>query len=435
MVDVVSESPEKDADRLLRNFMRTAYRRPVRDVDEERFLGLFKKEFALGSGFARSMLAAYTGVLASPGFVFIDESPGRLNDMALATRLALFLTNSIPDAALRARAEKGELHQPEVLRAETERLLNDPHSSRFVEAFTDYWLDLRKIDDTSPSSTIYNDYEMDDPLKLAALDETRLFFAELLRADLPTRDIVDSDFTFLNSRLASHYGIPGVEGAAMRRVKLPPGSDRGGLMTMASVLKVTANGTTTSPVLRGHWITERILGMEIQPPPAGVKAVEPDIRGAVTIRQQLAKHRADPSCASCHIKMDPPGFALESYDVMGGRRDRYRAVAENVPPVRGFGMSGQAFAFHYGLPVDAAGELPNGTAFKDVREFKTLVQSDEIPVARNLARQLVTFATGAPVGFADRPELEKILQRAAPGHYGVRTLVHAVVQSELFQNK
>jgi hypothetical protein len=435
MVEVLSENPEQDAARLLRGFMRTAYRRPVREVDEQRFLGLFQKEFKQGSGFARSMLVAYTGVLASPGFVFVDELPGRLNDMALATRLALFLWNSTPDAALRARAEKGELHRPEVLRAETERLLNDPRSSRFVEAFTDYWLDLRKIDDTSPSSTIYNDYEMDDPLKLAALDETRLFFAELVRADLPARHVVNSDFTFLNGRLAAHYALPGVEGAAMRRVALPAGSDRGGLMTMASVLKVTANGTTTSPVLRGHWITERVLGVEIQPPPAGVKAVEPDIRGAVTIRQQLARHREDPSCASCHIKMDPPGFALENYDVMGGRRDRYRAVAENVPPVRGFGMSGQAFAFHYGLPVDSAGELPDGRPFKNVREFKALVLQDERPVARNLTKQLLTFATGAPVGFADRPAFEKILQNAAPGHYGVRTLVHEIVQSGLFQNK
>jgi hypothetical protein len=434
-VDVFSENPEQDADRLLRSFMQTAYRRSVRDVHQQRFLGLFQKEFAQGAGFARALLVAYTAVLASPGFVFVDELPGRLNDMMLATRLSLFLWNSTPDAALRALAAQRELSKPEVLRAETERLLNDPRSGRFVEAFTDFWLDLRKIDDTSPSSTIYNDYEMDDPLKLAALDETRLFVAELLRSDLPARHIVNSDFTFLNSRLAAHYAIPGVDGARMRRVALPPGSDRGGLMTMASVLKVTANGTTTSPVLRGHWITERVLGIEIQPPPAGVKAVEPDIRGAVTIRQQLAKHREDPSCASCHIKMDPPGFALENYDVMGGRRDRYRAVAENVPPVRGFGLSGQAFAFHHGPPVDSAGELPDGRPFNDVREFKALVLKDEVPVARNLAKQLVTFATGAPVRFSDRAALEKILQRAVGHHYGVRTLVHELVQSELFQTK
>jgi hypothetical protein len=304
-----------------------------------------------------------------------------------------------------------------------------------VDAFTDYWLDLRKIDDTSPSATIYNDYELDEPLKLAALDETQLFFAELLRANLPARNIVASNFTYLNERLARHYGIPGVTGAAMRRVVLPPGSERGGLMTMASVLKLTANGTTTSPVLRGHWITERILGYETRPPPPDVKAVEPDIRGAVTIRQQLAMHRDNPTCASCHIKMDPPGFALESFDVMGAHRERYRAVAENVKPEPGYGMNGQAFAFHYGLPVDSTGELPDGRTFADIKKFKQLLMGDELPIARNLARQLVVFATGAPVRFSDRDELERILQRASARQYGVRTLVEEIVRSELFQTK
>jgi hypothetical protein len=434
-VEVLSQSPQQDAERLLRRFVQLAYRRPVAESEVQRFLKLFKREFDLGTGFARSMLTAYTGVLISPGFVYVQEQPGKLDDWALATRLSLFLWNSTPDAALRALAEKGELHKPEVLRKETERLLNDPKSRRFVDAFTDYWLDLRKIDDTSPSATIYNDYELDEPLKLAALDETQLFFAELLRADLPARNIVASNFTYLNERLANHYGIPGVTGAAMRRVALPRGSERGGMMTMASVLKLTANGTTTSPVLRGHWITERILGHETRPPPPNVKAVEPDIRGAVTIREQLAKHRDNPSCASCHIKMDPPGFALESFDVMGARRDRYRAVAENVKPVPGYGLNGQAFAFHYGPAVDSAGELPDGRGFADIKEFKRLILSDEVSIARNLARQLVVFATGAPVRFSDRAELERILQRASARQYGVRTVVEEIVRSELFQTK
>jgi hypothetical protein len=435
MVEVLTKTPHQDAERLLRNFIHVAYRRPVEEQDVQRFVGLFEREFALGSGFARSMLTAYTGVLVSPGFVFVEEQPGKLDDWALATRLSLFLWNSTPDAALRARADKGELHKPEVLRAETERLLDDPKSRRFVDAFTDYWLDLRKIDDTSPSATIYNDYELDEPLKTAALDETQLFFAELLRADLPARNIVAADFTYLNERLARHYGIPGVSGAKMRRVTLPRGSERGGLLTMASVLKITANGTTTSPVLRGHWITERILGIETRPPPPSVKPVDPDIRGAVTIRQQLAKHRDNPTCASCHSKMDPPGFALESFDVMGARRERYRAVAENVTPEPGYGLNGQAFAFHYGLPVDSTGELPDGRAFGDIKEFKRLLLRDELPVARNLARQLVIFATGAPVRFTDRGELEQVLQRASARRYGVRSLVEEIVRSELFQTK
>jgi hypothetical protein len=435
VVEVDSANPAEDARRLLRNFLGAAYRGPVDDADVRRFHALFEGQFAQGHSFARSMLAAYSAVLASPRFVFIGERPGRLDDMALATRLSLFLWNSVPDAALRDLAGRGELHRPDVLRAQARRMLEDPRSRRFVDAFTDYWLDLRKIDETSPSSTIYNDYELDDPLKFAAVEETRLFFGELVRADLPARNVVDSDFTFLNERLARHYGIADVSGVAMRKVALPPGSLRGGLMTQAAVLKVTANGTTTSPVIRGHWITERILGVETPPPPPTVKAVEPDIRGAVTIRQQLEKHRADKSCAACHRPMDPPGFALESFDVMGAFRDRYRAVSADVPPVKGHGMNGQKLEFHWGLPVDSAGELPDGRPFKDVRELKKLLLKDEAAVARNLVRQLTVFATGAPVGFSDRPEVEAILARARAREFGVRTLIEELIQSPLFQNK
>ena len=222
LYEVESAAPRQDAERLLRSFLKQAYRRPVADADVQRFLTLFDEQFQKESGFTRSLLSAYTAVLSSPGFVFVEEKPGRLDDQALATRLALFLWNSIPDGTLRALADRGELSQPKVLRAQTERMLADPKARRFVEAFTDYWLDLRKIDDTSPSTTLYNDYELDDPLKLAAVEETRLFFAELLRADLPARNIVDSDFTFLNERLADHYGI-------QRRVgcQLPPGEIAG----------------------------------------------------------------------------------------------------------------------------------------------------------------------------------------------------------------
>ncbi len=379
-VDVVSKDPKKDAERLMRAFLERAYRRPVSENDVQRFLALIENRRAAGLSFAESMLAGYTAVLASPGFVFLDEKPGRLDDHALATRLALFLWNSTPDEALRARAARGELHRPEVLRAETERMLADVKSRRFEEAFLDYWIDLRKMEDSTPSTTLYNDYYLDDSLAEAALLETQLYFTEMVKRDLPARCVVDSDFTFLNERLATHYGIPGVKGIAMRRVTLSPDSPRGGLMTQASVLKVTANGTTTSPVLRGKWILERILGYEIPPPPP-VAAVEPDIRGAVTIRQQLEKHRDNESCAACHSKMDPPGFALESFDVMGAWRDQYRGVSKDKPAAKGIGKNGHTFEFHYGLPVDSAGELPDGRPFKDIRDFKRLAREDDVPVA------------------------------------------------------
>jgi hypothetical protein len=205
-------------------------------------------------------------------------------------------------------------------------------------------------------------------------------------------------------------------------------------MTQAAVLKVTANGTTTSPVLRGAWIMERILGQPLPPPPPTVSAIDPDIRGATTIRQQLDKHRSQESCAACHRKMDPPGFALESFDVMGGWRDRYRAEGGSTPE-KGLAKSGQKFSFHYALPVDASGELPDGRKFRDIREFKQLLLSDEKQIVRNLAQQLTVYATGAPVRFADREQINAILERASSSRYGVRSLIHELVQSELFRNK
>jgi mono/diheme cytochrome c family protein len=434
-VEVVSADPKGDAERLLRNFLAQAYRRPVAEADVQLFLGLIDRQLDSGLGFAGAMVAGYTAVLSSPKFLRIEESPGRLDDWALATRLSLFLWNSAPDAALRELAARGELHRPDVLWAQTERMLDDPKSARFVEAFLDYWLDLKRVDETSPSTTLYSDYYIDDALEESALAETRLFFADLVAQDLPARNVVDADYTFVNDRLAAHYGIPGVTGVAMRRVALPPGSPRGGLMTMASVLKITANGTSTSPVLRGKWVRERIMGLDVPPPPPAVPAVEVDIRGAVTIRQQLDKHRADPTCAACHSKIDPPGFALENFDVMGGWRERYRATAEDGDVETGFGKNGWPLDFRYALPVDASGQLPDGRTFRDIRDFKRLLLADETAIARNLARQLAVYATGAPIRFADRAPIEQILAGARAQQYGVRSLIHQIVQSDLFLNK
>jgi hypothetical protein len=434
-VEVVSERPREDAERLIRGFLARAYRRPVEEAHAKRFVELFNQQLELGHGFTKSLLTTYTAILCSPGFLYVQEAPGKLDDYALATRLSLFLWNSPPDDELRGLAAKGRLGTPEVLRAQTDRLLNDAKARRFIDAFTDYWLDLRKIDDSSPSTTLYNDYELDDPLKLAAVEETRLFVQELFHRNLPARNIVNSDFTFLNERLAKHYAIPGVSGVAMRKVTLPKDSVRGGILTQASVLKVTANGTTTSPVLRGVWIMERILGVHFVQP-TGIPAIEPDIRGAVTIRQQLEKHRADATCNSCHRTIDPPGFALESFDVMGGWRDRYRAFAEGAKAEPGIGLSGQPFVFHYGLPVDSSAVLTDGRAFKDIREFKRLLlEHEEGTVARNVVGQLATYATGAPIGFADRKQVQEILDHTRVSGYGLRDIVYGIVASDLFRNK
>jgi hypothetical protein len=433
-VEVISQKPMRDAERLLSEFIRHAYRQPRAEKEVKRFLPVIETALKKGSGFTDAMIAGYTAVLCSPEFVCLEEKPGPLDDYALASRLAFFLWNSAPDDELRAVATRGQLHQRDVLRAQTERLLNDPKSRRFVDAFLDYWIDLRRIEATSPDSELYPDYYLDDLLTESAREETQVFFVELLRGDLPSRNLVASEFAMLNERLAAHYKLPRVEGVALRRVPLPKDSPRGGLMTQASVLKVTANGTTTSPVLRGAWIMERILGQKPPPQPASVPAVDPDIRGAVTIRQQLDKHRNLETCAACHTKIDPAGFALENFDVMGGWRDRYRAIGDGVPE-KGIAKSGQKFAFHLALPVDASGELPDGRKFQDIRELQRLLVDDEKQIARNLARQLAVYATGAPVRFGDRAQIEQVLQRASSSHFGVRSLVHEVVQSELFRNK
>jgi hypothetical protein len=323
---------------------------------------------------------------------------------------------------------------PATLRAEAKRLLDHPRSRDFVNAFLDYWLDLRKLTDNTPDQTLYPESYLDDLLMESALAETQLFIAKLIRENLPIANLVDSRFAILNSKLAQHYGLPPVAGVHMREVELPAGSVRGGLLTQASVLTVTANGTTTSPVLRGVWILERILGDPPPPPPPGVGAVEPDTRGATTIREQLDKHRADASCAACHRKIDPPGFALESFDVVGAARDRYRSTEEGER-VTGFGKNGWAFEFRLGKLVDASGVMPTGESFRNVTEFKRLLLQDRRQIARNLARHLVTYATGAPPGFADRPEIERILDAAERDGNGMRSLIYRVIESRLFTSK
>ena len=433
-VEVVAEHPEADAERLLRAFMQRAYRTPLEDRDLQRYLGVVKKALASGSNFSEAMCAGYAGVLCSPAFVCLEEKAGQLDDHAIAARLSYFLWNSTPDDALRQLADKHELHKPEVLTVQAERMLDDVRARRFVNAFLAYWIDLRKMDATSPDAGLYPDYYLDDLLVESAQEETQEFVADLFKENLPARTIVSSDFAMLNERLAKHYGIPGVDGVAIRKVKLPPESVRGGLMTQASVLKVTANGTTTSPVLRGAWIMERILGKPPPPPPASVPAIEPDTRGATTIREQLDKHRTLETCAACHAKIDPAGFALESFDVFGGQRDHYRALGE-AGHEQGYGKNGQPFAFHLGQPVDASGKLPDGRAFQDVRELKKVLLTDERGIARNLVDQLTVYATGAPVTFGDRPRIEVILDQAATGHYAMRSLVQGIIHSELFQRK
>ena len=431
-VRVLSKQPAADARRLLSDFAKRAYRgRAVPAESIEGYLKVYESAIAMGYDFTDAMILAFTTVLSSPNFLYLPMNPGQLDEHALAARLSYFLWNGPPDDELL----QANLHDPNVLRKQTERLLADERSSRFTAAFLDHWLELREINSTVPDDLLYPEYVTDSLLVESAVLETRTFFQTLLAENLPAENLIDSDFVFVNERLAEHYGLECKPGVGLQRVTLPADSPRGGLLTQASILKVTANGTTTSPVLRGLWITERLLGKEIAPPPSGVEAIEPDTRGTTTIRQQLEKHTQVASCAACHAKFDPVGFALESFDVLGGWRDSYRASGELGTPVAGFGKEGRIIEYRLALPVESQGHLATGETFNDIHELKALLLKDERAIARNLVHQLIVYATGASVSFADQSTVETILDQARHSQYGVRDLIHGIVRSELFLKK
>ena len=441
----VSANPKQDAERLLRSFLPRAFRRPVSEEAQRHFVQLVHAKLDQNYSFFDAMMFGYKLILSSPDFLFLMDSPNavvnangdlasvKLDEYSLAERLSYFLWSTMPDDELLATAKKGELSKPAVLHAQAERLLNSPKAHRFTENFAGQWLDLRKIDDTIPDPQLFGDF---DYLLLWAMPrETELFFEEVLRKDLSLLEFVHSDWSILNERLAALYEIPGVAGNEFRKVKLPPDSHRGGVMTQASILKVTADGTRTSPVLRGKWILERIIGKPPQPPPPDVPTIDPDIRGATTIRQQLDKHRNTPACATCHIHIDPPGFALETFDPIGNWREFYRSPTR---PSRGGSLDIRSYntrPVYRGLDVEKGDKTPDGRPFKDIDEYKRILLEDKDQLARNLTQKLIVYATGGDIQFADREVVEQIVAKIRAKNYGFRTLVHEVVQSRVFINK
>jgi hypothetical protein len=415
--------------------MERVYRRPVAQAEFNRFYEYAKHLLEADETFTETMIATYSAVLASPEFLFHCGRPGELDDFALAERLAFFLGESMPDQQLRALAREGKLRQSETLRAEVDRLLDRPEAKRFVNEFLNAWLKLDEINDTDPDRELYPEYAGDWWLVNSMVEESRLFFADLIAGNRPSRNVIDADYTFLDERLAGHYGVPGVFGPSFQRKSLPKKSPYGGILTQASVLKVTANGTSTSPVLRGVYVMERLLGDPPSPPPPSIPAVEPDIRGTATIRELLKKHRADASCASCHNTIDPPGFALESFDVMGRWRENYRSLTQGSERIEGVGRSGNEFVHYIGKEIDASGVTLRGEHFEDILQFKKLLLRDEEAIARNLTEQLLVYATGAAVSFADRDEVQAILEKSRASAFGVRTIIHEMIQSPLFLRK
>ncbi len=447
---VASSTPDEDATRLLSVFLPRAFRRDVSGDEVRGYVAIMRARLVAGDCFEEAMLAAYRAVLCSHDFLYVNlpeqsavgpltavgpmavTAGRRLQPEALATRLSLWLWDSLPDERLLTLARSGAIEHPAVLTAEVERLLDDPRCERFIERFLDQWLNLRKLDETTPDRRMYPEYR--HILRESMAAESRAFLAELVKHDLPVTNIVASDFAMLNRPLADHYGIPGVEGCELRPVSLPPESHRGGFLTQAAVLKVTANGTLTSPVTRGAFVMERLLGTEIPPPPASVAAIDPDTRGATTIREQLARHQSDSSCAACHRMLDPPGFALESFDVIGGYRDRYRTFGRGDAADVVF-AAGWKPGWRRGLTVDASGALSDGRGFTDVDGLRSLLAADPDTLARGFVKQLLMYATGTDIHYADRREIDRIVAAALDRGYGIREIIHLVADSDLFRGK
>jgi hypothetical protein len=371
--------------------------------------------------------------LCSPDFLYHIEPARELDDHALACRLSYFLWNSMPDDRLTLLARDGSLRKAGMLKTEVERMLVDRKSQRFIEDFLGQWLKLRQIAANDADRKLYPEFSK--YLQDSMVEETQAYFRELLEKNLTADYLVNSDFAMLNEKLAVHYGIPGVSGSQIRRVQLPPGSPRGPFLTQAAILKVTANGTTTSPVPRGAFVLDRLLGQPPVPPPPNIPAVEPDVRGAVTIREQLDKHRNNAACATCHAKIDPPGFALEEFDVIGGQRTRYRSLGMGDPAPRGSIDPFIGIGFKLGPNVDPSGVLPDGRKFAGITEFQSLLAADRDVLLANLTKQFAVYSTGRGVSFADRDDIAAIVAASNKNGGGIRTMLVEMVQSQLFQTR
>ena len=406
------------AGKILANVMRRAYRRPVTDEDVRGPFALYEQAKA-ENGFEAGVEMALAAVLVSPEFLFRIErepagvepgAPYRINDLELASRLAFFLWSSIPDDELLDLASAGRLSAPGELDRQVDRMLADPRAENLVTNFAAQWLHLRNLDGVTPDKRLFPDF--DDNLRQAMRRETELFVGSILRDDRSALDLVQADYTFLNERLAKHYGIPHVYGSRFRRVELGDDTVRGGLLRHASILTVTSFATRTSPVVRGNWVLGNLLGVPPPPPPPDV----PDLPEAkivakeLPMRERLSAHRDNPACSGCHRLMDPVGFALENYDAIG----RWRTVDA-------------------GFPIDASGELWDGTALGGVRELESAMLARPELFLTTLTEKLLVFGTGRGVTATDAPAVRGILRRAEADDYRLSSLIRAVVASDPFQ--
>ncbi|MEZ6140288.1 MAG: DUF1592 domain-containing protein [Zavarzinella sp.] len=430
-LEFISDQPEKDAVELFKQALPVLFRGPVSDTTIREYHDLFCSQLKKGSTFEESLKTTYIAALCSPDFLYFRENSGNLDSVALANRLAYFLWRSAPDAELMAVASKNLLQDSRQLRLQYDRMVRDPRISRLVEDFTDQWLNLREINFTNPDEKLYP--EFDDYLRDSMIEETRSYVQQMIQENRPISEIIDSDWTMLNERLARHYQISGVTGHEFRKVKLDKSSHRGGIITHGSILKVTANGTSTSPVVRGAWLLDRILGEPPAPPPPGIPGVEPDIRGATTLREQLDKHRDSTTCNSCHRSIDPPGFALEQFDPIGGFRERYRILVSGKTKVDYLSLdtSRGTRRVAVGPKVNPSGITENGKSFADINEYKQLLLQDTTQIRRAFISKLVVYATGKRLQFTHRSEIARL---AEPDD-GLKEAIFRLITSPLFQEK
>ena len=414
---------EACAKQTLSALMRHGYRRPVDDADLDRILSFYRDARKDGGDYDAGIESALSAILVSREFLFrVERNPKdiaphtayRVSDLELASRLSFFLWSSIPDEELLAIAERGELRKPDVLEKQTRRMLADPRSRSLVSNFAAQWLQLRNLESITPDGRLFPDF--DDNLRQAFHRETELLFEEVVREDRSVLDLIKSGHTFLNERLAKHYGIPNIYGTRFRRVGLEPGgagSERGGLLRHGSILMVTSYATRTSPVIRGKFILDNFLGTPPPPPLPDVPALDDNketIAESLPVRERLMRHRADPSCATCHDVIDPVGFSLENFDAVG----RWRIAEE-------------------GKPVDATGGLPDGSKFTGVGGLEAALLRNPQVFVGTLSEKLLTFALGRGIEYYDGPAVREVVRSSAAADYRFSAVIVAIVKSTPFQ--
>ncbi len=403
----------------LLDFAARAYRRPLLPTEKTDLLGLYREIRAKGMAHEAAFHNVLARILVSPAFLFRVEkapqggNPGPVNDWELATRLSYFLWSSAPDEELRSLAAGGKLHDPQVLLAQSRRMLKDERVRALAVEFGTQWINVRGFDALNEKNErLFPTF--DSSLRQAIYEESILFFQSLFQSDRPVTEIIDRDDTFLNETLAKHYGIPGVVGPQWRRVTGIHKYGRGGVLGLASVQAHEAGASRTSPVLRGNWVVETLLGEKLPRPPANVpKLPEEEGSDGLTMRQQVQKHTKTPSCAICHQRIDPYGFALEHYDAIGRFRDSETG----------------------GLKVDAKAKLKDGTEFEGIDGLRRYLLTKKQPViARLFCRRLLGYALGRSVQNSDQPLLDKMMQDLASHEGRVSAVVEAIVQSRQFRS-